>query len=98
MGLSRDWLIEGGANADPVGRTGSVEAADLDVNLTALERHTWHQLLDGQSISAIAASHGVTRAAIYARIRGTAKHPGGMVRKNPWVALWWATRQSESSL
>src|SRR5688572_9093182 len=63
-----------------------------DLNLTAIEQLTWRQLLDRRSISDIGADQGVTRAAIYASIRGAAKRPGGMVAKNPWVAAWLSRR------
>lgn len=69
--------------------------AVLAANLTPTEARTWHRLLSGRSIAAIAAEEGVKRAAIYARIRGT-RGKGGMVRKNRWVRAWWARRQRTS--
>jgi hypothetical protein len=51
-------------------------------NLTGLERQTWLKLLDQQPILEIARDAGVSRAAIYDRIRR-------MVNKNPYCAIWW---------
>lgn len=61
-------------------------------HLTAIERRTWRRILEGRSISDIAREDSVSHAAIYARIRGRGHPTGGMVAKNPWVALWWARR------
>jgi hypothetical protein len=66
----------------------------LSAGLNAVERRTWWRILDGWSIEAIADADGVTRAAIYCRIRG-ARGRGGMVSKNVWVAEWWNRRQHE---
>jgi hypothetical protein len=63
------------------------------VNLNAIERRTWRQILSAISINAIAAEEGVSRAAIYARIQGNSKGQGGMIGKNVWVLLWWRLRQ-----
>jgi hypothetical protein len=63
-------------------------------NLTAIERRTWLQLVDGLSILDVAAGEGVSRTAIYERIRGNSKGHGGMVAKNDYVAIWWRLRQS----
>ena len=70
----------------------------LTANLTETECRTWRRLLDGQSIAAIAAAEGVSRTAIYERIRGSSRGHGGMVAKNPWVALWWLHRAVKTSL
>src|SRR5262245_47177761 len=45
--------------------------AELSYNLNLLERRTWLKLMDGQPIEHIAADEGVTRTAIYERIRGS---------------------------
>lgn len=63
------------------------------VNLNALERRTWRQILSGASIAVIAAEEGVSRAAIYTRIQGNSFGHGGMIGKNFWVLLWWRLRQ-----
>jgi hypothetical protein len=68
----------------------------LAAGLTAIEERTWHRLVSGWSIDVIAAAEGVSRAAIYARIRGS-HGTGGMVHKNAWVAHWWQRRQRERS-
>lgn len=66
----------------------------LSAGLTRLERRTWWRILDGWSVDAIADADGVSRTAIYCRIRG--KHGnGGMASKNTWVSEWWARRQHE---
>jgi hypothetical protein len=62
------------------------------INLTPLERLTWLQLLAGRSVRNIARDQGVSRAAIYIRIRGK-DGKGGMAVKNPWVGAWWDRRQ-----
>lgn len=51
-------------------------------NLNDIERRTWLRIIDGRTILDIAAEEGVTRPAIYDRIRR-------MVRKNSYVAIWW---------
>src|SRR5688572_27324287 len=61
-------------------------------NLTRVERRTWRGILNRQSISEIAETEGVSRAAIYERIRGNSKGEGGMVAKNTWVRKWWELR------
>ncbi|SRR6266567_3667613 len=63
----------------------------LTINLSPVERRTWMRLLSGASIRAVAKEDGVTRTAIYARIRGS-RRSAGMVSKNPFVAQWWARR------
>jgi hypothetical protein len=63
------------------------------VNLTATERRTWRQILSGVSLSAIADTEGVSRAAIYERIQGNRFGHGGMIGKNVWVLLWWRLRK-----
>ena len=55
---------------------------EVTENLNELERHTWLRILDKQSILDIAAEDGVSRAAIYDRIRR-------MVAKNQYCAIWW---------
>jgi hypothetical protein len=66
--------------------------AEITQNLTGIERRTWLQLVDGATILDIAAAEHVSRAAIYERIRGNTKGQGGMVAKNPYVAIWWRLR------
>jgi hypothetical protein len=65
---------------------------ELSVNLNPVERRTWEQLINDRSIAEIARDEGRTRSAIYERIRGNSKGQGGMIAKNPYVALWWCER------
>jgi DNA-directed RNA polymerase specialized sigma24 family protein len=65
---------------------------EVSQNLSPVERRTWLRLLDGMSILDIAAEDGVSRAAIYERIRGSSKGHGGMIAKNGYVAIWWRLR------
>lgn len=51
-------------------------------NLNEIERRTWLRIIDGGSILDIAAEEGVTRPAIYDRIKR-------MVEKNSYCAIWW---------
>jgi hypothetical protein len=51
-------------------------------NLNDIERQTWLRIIDGRSILGIAAEEGVSRAAIYDRIKR-------MVEKNSYCAIWW---------
>ena len=51
-------------------------------NLNEVERRTWLKIIDSRSILDIAAEEGVSRAAIYDRIKR-------MVEKNPYCAIWW---------
>ena len=69
--------------------------AEITQNLTAVERRTWLRLVDGTSILELAASEGVSRAAIYERIRGNSKGQGGMIAKNDYVGIWWRLRQTQ---
>ncbi len=62
-------------------------------DLTRIERRTWRRILAGWAIDTIARADGISRAAVYARIRGSDGR-GGMVRKNPYVARWWAGRRA----
>lgn len=55
---------------------------EVTQNLNDTEHRTWLRILDGIPILEIAAEDGVSRAAIYDRIRR-------MVRKNDYVAIWW---------
>ncbi len=73
----------------------AVRLPNLFANLTQIEQRTWLKLLTNRSVAAIAKEEGVTRTAIYERIRGNARGTSGMVAKNPWIAVWWARRQSE---
>lgn len=66
---------------------------EVSQNLTAVERQTWLRLLDGRSVFDIAAEDGVSRAAVYARIRGSVKG-GGMIARNPYCLIWWNRRQA----
>jgi DNA-directed RNA polymerase specialized sigma24 family protein len=70
---------------------------EVTQNLTSTERRTWLKLLEGRSILDIAVEEGVSRAAVYARIRGNSKRLGGMVAKNDYVAYWWKRRQEQES-
>lgn len=69
--------------------------AELSYNLSPLERRTWLQLIDGLSVEQIAHAEGVSRAAVYERIRGNSKKQGGMVKKNDYVRIWWNLRQRQ---
>ena len=69
---------------------------DLFENLTEIERLTWERILDGRSISQIADDEGVSRAAIYERIRGNSKGQGGMINKHSLIRLWWALKRESS--
>ena len=74
----------------------SLDVPDLErysVNLNLVERETWRRIRRGHSIERIASEDGVTRSAIYCRIRGNNKGQGGMTVKNFWVHLWWTLRQ-----
>lgn len=51
-------------------------------NLNEIERRTWLKIIDGRSILDIAAEEGVSRPAIYDRIKR-------MVEKNEYCAIWW---------
>jgi DNA-directed RNA polymerase specialized sigma24 family protein len=51
-------------------------------NLNDIERRTWLRIIDGRSILDIAAEEGVSRPAIYDRIKR-------MVEKNSYCAIWW---------
>ncbi len=62
---------------------------EICYGLSPIERSTWLLLIDGLSLSEIARNDCVSRQAIYARIRGTKKSPGGMIAKNEYVAIWW---------
>lgn len=66
-------------------------------NLNSIEQRTWLRLLDGRSILDIAVEDNVSRTAIYERIRGSSKGYGGMVAKNPYVAIWWRLRREEEN-
>lgn len=68
----------------------------LSHNLTKVERRTWKKLLmEGNSIAKVAIEEGVSRNAVYERIRGNSKGQGGMIAKNDFVALWWLRRSLE---
>jgi len=45
----------------------------------------------------IATAEGVSRNAVYERIRGSSKRHGGMAAKNPYVAIWWRLRQEKEA-
>lgn len=83
----RDWSEE--SLAGP--QVPFAQKRTLLSGLTRCERRTWRRLLDAWTIDAIAQADGVSRAAVYARIRGT-RGRGGMVRKNSWVRRWWRAR------
>jgi Putative helix-turn-helix protein, YlxM / p13 like len=55
---------------------------EVSQDLNEIERSTWLKILDERSIVEIAEEDGVTRAAVYDRIRR-------MVKKNDYVAIWW---------
>jgi hypothetical protein len=64
-------------------------------NLNRTERRTWILLLLGQSIVEIARKEGISRAAIYERIRGNFQGQGGMIRKNDYVHIWWRDQRKK---
>lgn len=70
---------------------------EIMYGLSRLERRTWLPLLFGRSLDEVAKSQGVSRAAIYARIRGNSKGQGGMIRKNDYVAIWWCMQRKLQS-
>jgi len=88
-----DWAL-----IDPVSASAEAERRarairkELSINLNRLERRTWNRLVNERSILEIAREEGVSRCAIYERIRGNSKGQGGMIAKNPYVALWWIER------
>jgi hypothetical protein len=55
---------------------------EVCLNLNETERRTWLRIIDGRSILDIADEEGVSRAAIYDRIKR-------MVKKNSYCAIWW---------
>jgi len=61
---------------------------EVSINLTPIERRTWMRLLDGRTVLEVDDEDGVTRTAVYERIRGNGKGQGGMIRKNDYVAIW----------
>lgn len=72
---------------EPAPRTPDAESVEfkelveeVSQNLTGTERRTWLRILDGRSILDIAEEDGVSRAAIYCRIRH-------MIENNPYCAI-----------
>ncbi|HEY2933121.1 MAG TPA: hypothetical protein VGK99_15370 [Acidobacteriota bacterium] len=63
--------------------------------LTPTEKRTWQKALEGSSVRQIAREEGVSRSAIYERFRGNSKGQGGMIAKNPYVAVWWYFRSEK---
>lgn len=86
--FSPDWAA-GGPNLVPSPHW--AEDPRYYVNLNEVERRTWAQILEGQSVSAIARNESVTRQAIYGRLLGWHGY-GGMISKNFWVLLWCIAR------
>lgn len=70
---------------------------ELSAGLTETERRTWKKLIAGRSIAEIAKEEGVSRAAIYERIRGNSRAQGGMIAKNDYVAVWWCLRNKKAA-
>lgn len=64
---------------------------EVSQNLNPVERRTWLKILDGQSIREIAKEEGVSRQAIYDRIRR-------MVKKNQYCAIWWRIHNKGNNL
>ena len=88
-----DWaLIDPSPDPEEVDRRAETIREELSINLNPVERRTWRQLINERPICEIALGEGVTRTAIYERIRGNSKGQGGMIAKNPYVALWWIER------
>src|SRR3954467_6450380 len=58
------------------------------LNLTPRQARTWLAILSGKNLSEIAREEGVSRAAIYCRIRGT-NGRGGLIERNLWALIWW---------
>ena len=65
----------------------------LMYNLNSIERRIWVPLLLGRSIDEVAKAFGVSRPALYSRIRGDGKGYGGMISKNENVEIWWRRRK-----
>jgi hypothetical protein len=66
---------------------------ELMQGLNSTERRIWVKLLLGLSVDEVAAMFGVSRAAIYSRIRGDRKGYKGLIAKSKNVAIWWDRRQ-----
>jgi hypothetical protein len=62
---------------------------EVSQNLNAVERRTWLKIIDGRSTLDIAAEDGVSRAAVYCRLKA-------MVRKNAYVAIWWRLKKKKN--
>ncbi|SRR6266404_1309308 len=84
-----------GRSGDEAGN-GRGDVEGIFDNLTEIESEAWERVLEGRSISQIAEEQGVSRTAIYERIRGNSKGQGGMIAKNHWVRLWWTARKELS--
>jgi DNA-directed RNA polymerase specialized sigma24 family protein len=69
---------------------------ELMYGLNRKERRAWLLLLLGVPIIDIAQREGVSRSAIYERIRGNSKGQGGMIRKNDYVHIWWRDQRNSS--
>lgn len=68
--------------------------AILCENLTPCQERTFLRLLDDASIRTLAAEEGVSRPAIYSRLLGTKKYPGGMAARNAFVRAWLVRREN----
>lgn len=92
LAYRRSW--DAAASPPPTGELSFAFRLSVLAGLTPCERRTWRRLLDAWPVETIPRADGVSRAAVYARIRGT-RGGGGMVRKNPWVRRWWQTRHQQ---
>lgn len=90
-------VIEPASSAEPEDSAEYRELVEeVCQNLNPVERRTWLRLLDGRSILDVAAEDGVSRAAIYERIRGNNRGHIGMVGKNGYVAIWWRIKNKHN--
>ncbi|MEN6537895.1 MAG: hypothetical protein ABFD89_29865 [Bryobacteraceae bacterium] len=84
-----EWS-EGPAELDQTEPLDLIEV--LCENLNRDERRIWMRLMDGCSLRELAREEGVSRSALYFRLRGR-RGRGGMIAKNRYVAAWWAQCQ-----
>jgi len=64
---------------------------EITYGLNTLQRRTFLRLLLG-TLEDTANSFGISRAAVYSRIRGRDGN-GGMIAQNEYVRIWWTGRK-----
>jgi hypothetical protein len=64
---------------------------EIMYGLTRLQRRTFLLLLLGWTLEDVATFFGVSREAIYSRIRGRDGHSG--MTRNDYVAYWWKRKR-----